>query len=122
MREPHPDSLLRLLALVRQNPARINELAVLWTLPRVSPGAARKSVAVVGPNEDAARVEHEARKVIREAAGNARWAGAILGSSFYVGMAPALAMVYFDQILAVLRIAATMGETRTSPLARPKSS
>jgi hypothetical protein len=115
MREPHPDSLLRLVALVRQNPARINELAVLWTLPRVSPGAARHSVAVNGPNEDAERVEHAARKVIREAAGNARWAGAILGSSFYVGMAPALAMVYFDQILAVLRIAAMYGRDPNKP-------
>jgi hypothetical protein len=115
MREPHPDSPLKLVALVRQNPARINELAVLWTLPRVSPGAARQSVAVIEPNEDAARVQHEARKAIREAAGNARWAGAILGSSFYVGMAPALAMVYFDQILAVLRIAAIYGRDPNEP-------
>jgi hypothetical protein len=64
MREPHRDSPLKLVALVRQNPARINELAVLWTLPRVSPGAARQSVAVIEPNEDAARVQHEARKAI----------------------------------------------------------
>jgi hypothetical protein len=109
MGEAHPQSLWRLTALLRQNPAHVNELAVLWTLPRLGPGAARRTVAVMGSNEDAARVQHEARKAIREAAGNARWAGAILGSSFYVGMAPALAMVYFDQILSVLRIAAIYG-------------
>ncbi len=60
-------------------------------------------------------VRHEARKAIREATGNARWAGAVLGSSFYVGMAPALAMVYFDQIMAVLRIAAIYGRDPSDP-------
>jgi hypothetical protein len=115
MHEAQPDGPWRLPALVRQNPARINELAVLWTLPRVSPGAARQSATLIGPSEDAARVQREARKAIREAAGNARWAGAILGSSFYVGMAPALAMVYFDQILAVLRIAAIYGRDPNEP-------
>ena len=115
MGEAHTHSIWRLLALLRQNPAHINELAVLWTLPRVSPGAARQGVTPIGPNEDAVRLQHEARKAIREAADNARWAGAILGSSFYVGMAPALAMVYFDQIRAVLRIAAIYGRDPNEP-------
>jgi hypothetical protein len=39
----------------------------------------------------------------------------ITGSSFYVGMVPAMAMIYCEQLVVVLRIAATYGCDPTDP-------
>ena len=40
----------------------------------------------------------------------------ITGSSFYVGMLPAMAMIYFEQLNAVLRIAAVFGRDPSEPV------
>ena len=39
----------------------------------------------------------------------------LTGSSFYLGMLPAVAMIYFEQLIVVLRIAAVYGRDPTDP-------
>jgi hypothetical protein len=51
---------------------------------------------------------------VRRATGVARRCGAITGSSFYVGMVPALALIYLEQILVVLRVGAIYGHAPAS--------
>jgi hypothetical protein len=45
----------------------------------------------------------------------ARRGGLITGSSFYVGMLPAMAMIYCEQLIVVLRIAAAYGRDPSDP-------
>jgi hypothetical protein len=54
-------------------------------------------------------VNRLARRTFRRSVGRARRAGAITGSSFYVGMAPAVSVIYCEQLRMVLRIAAICG-------------
>ena len=57
-----------------------------------------------------------ARRVLRRSTNVARRGGLITGSSFYVGMVPAMAMIYCEQLVIVLRIAAVFGRDPTDPV------
>jgi hypothetical protein len=50
----------------------------------------------------------------------ARRGGAITGSSFYVAMLPAIAMIYCEQLAVVLRIAAIYGRDPAEPARAPE--
>jgi hypothetical protein len=111
---PTPGQPSELLALLRHDPAHVNELALLWALPRVGPGVARWHTKEGGrPIADQER--RWEKRTIRSATGNARWGGAIMGSSFYVGMPAALAMIYCEQLGAILRVAAIHGRNPMAP-------
>ena len=104
-----------LLTLLRHDPAHVDELALLWALPRVGPGVADWHARAVA-KAPAGREQHWEKQTIRSATGNARWGGFIVGSSFYVGMVPALAMIYCEQLGAMLRVAAIHGRDPTDPV------
>ena len=106
-----PTSLWRAL---RADPSRAAEVAVLYSLPLLSPHVARWSrrrrQRHPGTPADAV-----ARHLVWRAAGVARRGGIVTGSSFYVGMVPAMAMIYCEQLALVLRIAAVYGRDPLSP-------
>ena len=56
-----------------------------------------------------------ATRVLHRFAGIGRRDGAITGSSFYIGMLPAMAMIYCEQLLVMLRIAVIFGRDPTDP-------
>jgi hypothetical protein len=90
------------------------DLGVLNTLPLLSPRVTQwraKKVVDESPKE----VDRLARHALRISVGQARRAGAITGSSFYVGMVPAVAMIYCEQLRMVLRIAAIYGRDPEDP-------
>jgi hypothetical protein len=84
------------------------ELAILDVLPLLSPRVVQWRAAQVIDDAAAAR-DRLAHRTVRRFVLRAGEAGAITGTSFYVGMAPAAAMIYCDQILVVLQIAALYG-------------
>jgi hypothetical protein len=90
------------------------ELGVLNTLPVLSPLVAQwRAEKVV--DESPKEVHRLARHTLRKSVGQARLAGAITGSSFYVGMVPAVATIYCEQLRMVLRIAAIYGRDPEDP-------
>lgn len=60
--------------------------------------------------------DRTARRVLHRSTGVARRGGLVTGSSFYVGMPPAIAMLYCEQVVLVLRIAAAFGREPGDPL------
>jgi hypothetical protein len=55
------------------------------------------------------------KATVRRSAGVSRRFGIIIGSSFYVGMAPAMTVTYIEQILVVLRVASIYGRDPANP-------
>jgi hypothetical protein len=97
-----------------KDPGHAQELAVLNTLPLLSPRVTQWQGEQV-TDDSPERVNRLARRTLRRSVGQARRAGAITGSSFYVGMAPAVTMIYFEQLRMVLRIAAIYGRDPEDP-------
>jgi hypothetical protein len=91
-----------LLQAVRADPHHASELVLLWVLAQLGPNA-------TAPNKPGVPVEQATKRLIRKATSLARRDGAVMGSSFYVGMPSAMAMIYCHQLLLVLRIAALYG-------------
>ena len=60
--------------------------------------------------------DRAARRVLRRSTQVARRGGIVTGSSFYVGMVPAIVMIYCEQIVLVLRIAAVFGREPSDPV------
>ena len=82
-----------------------------------SPGHAPREDVVVQdesprPSDSPDRI---AKRVLRRSTNVARRGGLITGSSFYVGMLPAMAMIYCEQLIVVLRIAAVYGRDPGDP-------
>jgi hypothetical protein len=100
---------------LRHNPTRASEVGVLYALPQLAPHVrywwSKQSDST--RNDDPKRA---ARRVLRRSTGVARRGGLITGSSFYVGMIPAIAMLYCEQLVVVLRIAAVYGREPGDPL------
>jgi hypothetical protein len=116
--EPGEDDLPPTTGLwqaLRRDPAHASEIAVRHALPQLTPHVARwwSTTSRAKPSEPADRI---ARRVLRRSAGVARRGGLITGSSFYVGMLPAVAMIYCEQLVVVLRIAAAYGRDPADPL------
>jgi hypothetical protein len=108
---PPRTSLWRALRLA---PAHAADIAVLHALPQLTPHVrqwASKSIER-HPSDPPERL---AGRVLRRSTHVARRAGLITGSSFYVGLPPAMAMIYFEQLIVVLRIAAVYGRDPTDP-------
>ena len=96
------ESSRTLLQAVRADPHHASELVLLRVLAQLAPNVtARHKVGVP--------VEQATKRLIRRATSLARRDGAITGSSFYVGMPSAMAMIYCHQLLLVVRIAAQLG-------------
>jgi hypothetical protein len=87
-------------------------------LPLLSPGVSRWVAGLEGV--ETRPPEQLARKRVRSSTGLARWIGTITGSSFYVGMPSAIAVIYFEQLLVVLRIAAIYGHDPRSAARAPE--
>jgi hypothetical protein len=64
--------------------------------------------------------EQLAREQVHSSTVRARWVGSITGSSFYVGMPSALAVIYCEQLLVALRIAAIFGHDPRSAARAPE--
>jgi hypothetical protein len=99
---------------LRANPTRAADVSVLYAVPQLSPHVARwwQNRRLRRPDDEPEAV---ARRVLRRAAGVARRGGIITGSSFYVGMGPAMAMIYCEQLALVLRIATVYGRDPLAP-------
>jgi hypothetical protein len=99
---------------LRHDPRHAPELAVLNAVPLISPGVVRWR-ADQTTNGTAEQLDRLAHRTLRQFVGRARAAGVVTGSSFYVGMVPAVAMIYFEQLLLTLRIAAIYGRDPELP-------
>lgn len=100
---------------LRQDPRHATEIAIRHAQPLLAPHVEMwwSKTHAARPSEPPDRT---ARRVLRRSAGVARRGGLVTGSSFYVGMPPALAMIYCEQVVLVLRIAAAFGRDPTDPL------
>lgn len=104
---------MSLWTALRRDPGHASELAVLHALPELSPQVEKwwLTWSERYPHESP---EQLSRRVLRESLHVAYRGGIITGSSFYVGMVPAVALIYFEQLIVVLRIAAIYGRTPTA--------
>ena len=100
---------------MRRDPGQFFELATLYALPQLSPEVSRWSETWPTRHRDES-LEVLARRANRESVRTAAYGGAVIGSSFYVGMVPATAMIYCDQVISILRIAALYGHDPADPL------
>jgi hypothetical protein len=104
---------------LRRHPGQAAEVAVLHAVPTLAAQVEAWHRSLVarhpGVGPDAL-----ARQEVRRAARVARRCGAITGSSFYVGMVPALALIYLEQILLVLRVGAIYGQAPTAAARAPE--
>jgi hypothetical protein len=100
---------------LRRDPGQFFELATLYALPQLSPEVIRWSETwpLRHPGETPLQL---ALRANREATRTAAFGGALIGSSFYVGIIPATAMIYFDQLVTILRVAAIYGHDPADPL------
>ncbi len=93
---------------LRRDPRHAGEIVLLAVLPEMAPQAERWVARTrakhpgIGPEGLVARARREALK-------RARIDGAVTGSSFYIGLPPAVASVYCHQVLLVLQVAAIYG-------------
>ena len=117
--EDPPQPSPSLWRTIRTDPVHAADVSVLYALPQLAPHVARwwQARQQRRPTRDPDAV---ARRVVWRAAGVARRGGIITGSSFYVGMAPAMAMIYFEQLALVLRIAAVYGRDPLAPERAPE--
>ena len=99
---------------MRHDPLHAAEIAVLYTLPQLTPHVKMwwSKTSRTRPSDSPDRV---AKRVLRRSASVARRGGLITGSTFYVGMVPAMAMIYCEQLIVVLRIAAVYGRDPSDP-------
>jgi hypothetical protein len=106
-----PPTLVRGL---RHDPHHAPELLLLHAVPQLSPQVGRWHASLLRrhPQTD---VDKLSAKLIRRATAQARFDGAVSGSSFYVGMPPAIASLYCRQVMTVLQIAALFGYDPTDP-------
>ncbi len=104
-----------LWSALRRRPTSAPEIAVLHAVPQLAPhvqywwSKKRRSAAADDP-------KRTARRVLRRSTSVARRGGLITGSSFYVGMVPAMAMLYCEQLVVVLRIGAVYGRDPSDPM------
>jgi hypothetical protein len=100
---------------LRRDPKHAPEIAVLYALPQLAPHVQKwwLEKSTKHPSAPPARM---AKRVVRRSTGVARRGGLITGSSFYVGMAPAMAMIYCEQLVLALRIAAVYGRDPMDPI------
>jgi hypothetical protein len=112
--DPAPSRPTGLWQAMRHDPLHAPEIAVLYALPQLTPHVKMwwSKTRQARPSESSDRV---AKRVLRRSAGVARRGGLITGSSFYVGMLPAMAMIYCEQLIVVLRIAAAYGRDPSDP-------
>lgn len=103
---------------LRRDPGHAPELAVLYALPQLSPHVDRWRSKHTSGRID--QPDQTARRVLRRSVHVARRGGAITGSSFYVAMPPAMAMIYREQLAVVLRIAAIYGRDPDDPARAPE--
>ena len=108
------ESSPRLWHALRADPRHAADLSVLHAFPLLT-AHAQEWWRIQQQKRPDAPPEHTARKALRRSTGIARRGGIITGSSFYVGMVPAMAMIYFEQLAMVLRIAAVYGRDPSSP-------
>jgi hypothetical protein len=102
---------------VRRDPVHLPELALVRAVPLLSP---RVHEWAAQHHTSSTDNRSSARRTVRKATHHASWAGVITGSSFYVGMAPALALIYSEQLLVILSIAAIFGHDPRSPARAPE--
>ncbi len=100
---------------LRLDPRHAAEVSVLYALPLLIPHVEhwRRSNVDRHPTETSDKM---ARRVVRRSTSVARRGGLITGSTFYVGLLPAMAMIYVEQLTAVLRIAAVFGRDPAEPV------
>ena len=112
--DPAPSRPTGLWQAMRQDPLHAAEVAVLYTLPQLTPHVKMwwSKTKHTRPSDSADRI---AKRVLRRSTSVARRGGLITGSSFYVGMIPAMAMIYCEQLIVVLRIAAAYGRDPSDP-------
>jgi hypothetical protein len=103
---------------VRRDPAHLPELVLVRVLPLLSPGVSGWVSGLEGV--ETTPPERLAREQVHSSTVRARWVGSITGSSFYVGMPSALAVIYCEQLLVVLRIAAIFGHDPRSAARAPE--
>ena len=103
---------------VRRDPAHLPELVLVRVLPLLSSGVSSWVSGLEGV--ETTPPEQLAREQVHSSAVRARWVGSITGSSFYVGMPSALAVIYCEQLLVVLRIAASFGHDPRSAARAPE--
>lgn len=111
---PEPCQRISGWRALRRDPTHAPEIAVLYALPLLSPSIARHASALPPAltEDDRTRL---ARATVRRSAGLSRRFGIITGSSFYVGMAPALTVTYIEQIIVILRMATIYGHDPANP-------
>jgi hypothetical protein len=99
---------------LRCDPGHVPDLAVLHSVPLIAQHIAawHRVMRARHPNDSPDQL---ATRVLRRSAGIGRRGGAITGSSFYIGMLPAMAMIYCEQLLVILRIAVIYGRDPTDP-------
>jgi hypothetical protein len=102
----------------RQDPAHLPELVLVRVLPLLSSGVSSWVSGLEGV--ETTPPEQLAREQVHSSAVRARWVGSITGSSFYVGMPSALAVIYCEQLLVALRIAAIFGHDPRSAARAPE--
>ena len=93
---------------LKNDPVHIAEVAVLKCTPLLAGGVERWLEATLSKHPETPP-EQLAKRVLMRSAGIGRRGGAITGSSFYFGMVPALVMIYCEQLVVILRIAALFG-------------
>ena len=100
---------------LRQDPRHATEIALRHAQPQLAPHVERwwAKTHQARPSEPPDRT---ARRVLRRSTHVARRGGLVTGSSFYVGMPPAIAMIYCEQVVLALRIAAAFGRDPSDPI------
>jgi hypothetical protein len=100
---------------LRRSPSQAAEIGVVYALPQLAPHVQqwwRKRAHSASLDKP----DRVARRVLRRSASVARRGGLITGSAFYVGMIPAIMMIYCEQLVVVLRIAAVYGRDPMDPI------
>lgn len=100
---------------LRRDPGHATETILRHTQAQLAPHVQKwyAKTRETRPFESPDRI---ARRVLRRSTQVARRGGLVTGSSFYVGMAPAIAMIYCEQVVLLLRIAAVFGREPSDPL------
>lgn len=100
---------------LRRDPRHVTETTLRHTQAQLAPHVQKwwAKTREARPSEPPDRT---ARRVLRRSTHVARRGGLITGSSFYVGMPSAIAMIYCEQVVLVLRIAAAFGRDPSDPL------
>jgi hypothetical protein len=112
--EPTAAPVTSLWRALRLAPTHAADVAVLHALPQLTPHVRLWAANTIErhPTDPPDRL---AGRVVRRSTGIARRLGLLTGSSFYAGLLPAVAMIYFEQLIVVLRIAAVYGRDPTDP-------